>query len=55
MAAARLLLRIATSERVDKRRAADYRATAQFHQTLANTLRVKVPRTYHGGGWVLDS
>ncbi len=54
-AAARILLRIATSERIDKRRAADYRATAQYHMTLANTLRVKVPVTYHGGGWVLES
>lgn len=53
-AVARILLRIATSERVDKRRAADYRATAQYHQTLANTLRIKVPKMYHGAGWVLE-
>lgn len=54
-AASQLLLAQATAERIDQRRAADWRATAQFYKTLANTYRVKVPTTLRGAtGIVLD-
>ena len=53
-ASSQILLKLATSERVDSRRAADYRATSQYLHTQANAFRSKVPTTIHSGsGWVL--
>jgi hypothetical protein len=52
-AAADLLLNLATNERVVERRAADYRATSQYLNGLANVYRAKVPRTIHGASGVV--
>ena len=52
-AASQILMNLATQEKVPERRAADYRATAQFFQTSANAFRSKVPTTVRGATGVV--
>jgi hypothetical protein len=52
-ASSHLLLMLATSEKVPRERAADYRATAQYLGTRANAFRAKTPTTLRGSTGVV--
>lgn len=52
-AVAYILMDLATAEKVPDRRAADYRATAQFIGAQANAMRTKVPSTISGYAGVI--
>lgn len=52
-AVSQILMNLATQEKVPERRAADYRATAQYFGTSANAFRTKVPSTVRGNAGVV--
>lgn len=52
-AASQLLMMLATSEKVPRDRAADYRATSQYLGTRANAFRAKTPTSVRGATGVV--